>query len=83
MNYNGTRYRKVNAESYIRHKTVEFRQHSGTTEFKKISNWINFLRKLIQYSFDHAIENCSSIEEIPFLTEKEKEFFISRRESLR
>ena len=41
INYNGTRYRKVNAESYLRHKTIEFRQHSGTTEYGKIANWIN------------------------------------------
>ena len=45
---NRTRYRKVNAESYLRHKTIEFRQHSGTTEYEKMANWINFLRKLIQ-----------------------------------
>lgn len=82
INYNGTRYRKVNAESYLRHKTVEFRQHSGTTDYEKISKWINFLRKLIQYSFDSEIETCERIEDIPFLTESEKRFFINRREAL-
>lgn len=79
---NGTRYRKINAESYISHKTVEFRQHSGTTDYTKIANWINFLRKLIQYSFDSDIQECSSIEEIPFLTYTEKQYFINRREAL-
>lgn len=81
-NANATRYRKVNAESYIRHKTIEFRQHSGTTEFKKISMWINFLRKLIQFSFDGDIDNCNSIEDIPFLNKTEKQYFINRREAL-
>lgn len=80
---NGTRYRKVNAESYLSHKTVEFRQHSGTTDYEKIANWINFLRKLIQYSFENEIQECSLIEEIPFLTETEKQYFINRREALR
>lgn len=80
---NGTRYRKVNAESYLSHKTVEFRQHSGTTEYEKIANWINFLRKLIQYSFENEIQECSSIEEIPFLTETEKQYFFNRREALK
>lgn len=80
---NGTRYRKVNAESYLSHKTVEFRQHSGTTEYEKIANWINFLRKLIQYSFENEIQECGSIEEIPFLTETEKQYFINRREALK
>ena len=63
---NGTRYRKVNAESYLSHKTVEFRQHSGTTDYDKIANWINFLRKLIQYSYENEIQECTSIEQIPF-----------------
>lgn len=80
---NGTRYRKVNAESYLSHKTVEFRQHSGTTEYDKIANWINFLRKLIQYSFENEIQECNSIEEVPFLTETEKQYFINRREALK
>lgn len=80
---NGTRYRKVNAESYLSHKTVEFRQHSGTTDYDKIANWINFLRKLIQYSFENEIQECNSIEEIPFLTDSEKQYFIDRREALR
>lgn len=79
---NCTRYRKVNAESYLRHKTVEFRQHSGTTDYEKISNWINFLRKLIQYSFENEIQECNSIEDIPFLTKSEKEYFVNRRENL-
>lgn len=79
---NGTRYRKVNAESYLNHKTVEFRQHSGTTDYDKIAGWINFLRKLIQYSFENEIQECSSIEEIPFLANTEKQYFINRREAL-
>ncbi len=79
---NGTRYRKVNAESYLSHKTVEFRQHSGTTDYDKIANWINFLRKLIQYSYENEIQECTSIEQIPFLTETEKRYFINRREAL-
>ena len=79
---NGTRYRKVNAESYISHNTIEFRQHSGTTDYDKITNWINFLRKLIQYSFENEIQECISIEQVPFLTETEKQYFINRREAL-
>jgi hypothetical protein len=34
------RYSKVNLQSYFRHGTVEFRQHSGTTEAKKIKSWV-------------------------------------------
>lgn len=45
-----TRYHKVNTKSFTEHGTVEFRQHSGTIEFAKISNWINFLHGLVSYS---------------------------------
>ncbi len=45
-----SRYFKVNLQSYSRHNTIEFRQHSGTVEFKKISNWILFLHNLTEYS---------------------------------
>lgn len=79
---NISRYRKVNAHAYMSHKTIEFRQHSGTTDYNKILNWINFLRKLIVFSFDKNIDRCDAIEEIPFLTQEEKSYFISRREAL-
>ena len=34
------RYHKVNLDSYLKHGTAEFRQHSGTVEFPKIGGWI-------------------------------------------
>ena len=80
MNYD--RYYKVNAIAYDRHKTIEFRQHQGTTDYEKISNWILFLAKLVEYSEKKEITTCNSIEEIPFLKESEKRFFINRRNAL-
>ena len=83
INICGTRYRKVNAIAYLRHKTIEFRQHSGTTEYEKISNWISFLAKLVQYSENNVLtDNVATIEEIPFLTRSEKQYFIERRAAL-
>lgn len=79
----GDRYYKVNAVAYLRHKTIEFRQHSGTVEYEKISNWVLFLARLVEYSYKHEITACNSIEEIPFLKESEKVYFINRREALR
>lgn len=46
----GTRYSKVNAESYPRHGSIEFRQHGGTTSFEKISYWVQFLGNLITFA---------------------------------
>lgn len=81
--FNYDRYYKFNAEAYARHKTVEFRQHSGTTDYNKISHWVMFLAKLVEYSYTKELScNISLIEDIPFLSESEKEFFISRRAAL-
>tara|TARA_R100001440_G_scaffold19195_2_gene32447 strand:- start:18790 stop:19812 length:1023 start_codon:yes stop_codon:yes gene_type:complete len=40
---NSIRYHKVNLRSLTRYGTVEFRQHSASTDYTKISNWIKFL----------------------------------------
>ena len=53
---NGNRYFKVNACSYSRHNTIEFRQHQGSTDFEKISNWVNFCAKLVAWSKKECIE---------------------------
>lgn len=76
------RYHKVNAESYQRHHTIEFRQHQGTIDFEKISNWVNFCAKLVEYSKTNIIERCDSIDDIPFLSDSEKRFFNQRRAAL-
>ena len=45
-----SRYYKVNLQAYLRHNTVEFRQHSGTTNATKIINWIVFCVTLVETS---------------------------------
>ena len=80
---NGNRYFKVNACSYARHQTIEFRQHQGSTDFEKISNWVNFCAKLVAWSKKNVLNSeVNSIDDIPFLTAKEKSFFKSRAEVL-
>lgn len=75
----GTRYCKVNPESYYRHKTVEFRQHQGTTDFKKISMWVSFCTKLVAWSMDNVFDHdITAIADVPFLTASERDFFASR-----
>lgn len=41
------RYIKLNLSAYLRHGTVEFRQHGGTVEFEKIMNWVLFTQGLV------------------------------------
>lgn len=77
------RYRKVNVMAYRGHKTIEFRHHSGTTDFTKIENWINFLRGLLEYSINNeTIISASCIDEIPFLTNAQKSYFNNRTSEL-
>ena len=74
-----TRYCKVNPQAYSAHKTIEFRQHQGTTDYKKISMWVKFCTKLVAYSMHNVLaETVTSIENVPFLNAEEKSFFASR-----
>lgn len=57
--FGGNRYFKVNPTSYSRHNTVEFRQHSGTVEFKKIKHWVKFLNDLVTISETRELENAT------------------------
>lgn len=56
---NNSRYVKLNAESFMRHGTVEFRHHSGTVEFEKISNWVKICGSLIDKSKTDLVNTLS------------------------
>lgn len=64
----GTRYVKVNAESFMRHGTVEFRQHSGTIEFEKISNWVKICGNLIDKSKTTLVNSLQEVLPANLLT---------------
>lgn len=74
------RYHAVNPKSFGAHGTIEFRQHQGSTNFKKIKMWVTFLSKLVAYSMNNLInEDVDTIAEIPFLNATEKRYFESRK----
>lgn len=80
---NFDRYHKVNPMSLGRHRTIEFRQHQGSTDAKKILNWVMFCGKLVEWSKKHRFDaDVTSIDAIPFLTPTEKRFFKSRATQL-
>lgn len=73
------RYHKVNPMSYDRHRTIEFRQHQGSTDYKKIINWVMFCGKLVEWSKKNRLTaDVTSIDDVPFLTATEKKFFNKR-----
>jgi hypothetical protein len=75
------RYYKINPISYQRHGTIEFRQHQGTTDYRKIINWVAFCGKLVEWSRKHRLTSAvQSIDDIPFLNSAEKRFFKQRQQ---
>ncbi|MAL83098.1 MAG: hypothetical protein CMF11_01925 [Idiomarina sp.] len=44
------RYHKVNLTNIASRGSIEFRQHSGTTNYNKIYNWLNFLQQFVASS---------------------------------
>lgn len=48
------RYHKCNIQAYVRHGTIEFRQHNGTVDGNKMVNWIKFCLNFVERSkFPH------------------------------
>jgi len=46
------RFFKVNLENIATRGSMEFRQHSGTTEFVKVANWLGFLMGFVEKSIE-------------------------------
>lgn len=72
------RYFKLNASSYQRHGTIEFRQHSGTVDFEKISHWIKLCDVIINRSRIGLVTELSNI-----LTTDQKRYFNKRKQTFR
>ena len=76
------RYHKVNLEAYVRYRTVEFRQHGGSTNFTKMSAWVHFLAKMITFAKQGQVQEGTTLQNIPFLTENEKLYLKIRTKKL-
>ena len=61
-----SRYVSLNLESYWLRNTVEFRAHSGTTEYEKIANWTIFTQAVVDKAlacyFDAPVNQFQMIE---------------------
>lgn len=57
--YTNDRYYVVNYAAYHHHKTLEFRQHNGTVDFRKIQTWIKDKMELITWSRGHRLEGST------------------------
>jgi hypothetical protein len=75
----GCRYHKVNFQSYRRQGTIEFRQHSGTTNFEKISFWVKFLANLVDYSKARLVTPNLPVAEFATFNQRDIATYYTRR----
>jgi hypothetical protein len=82
-----SRYHKLNLESLLRHGTVEFRQHSGTVDADKMTNWVELVgafvesaitAKTIRKTGEGKFENLLNVTPVAAV----KKFYRERREAL-
>ena len=76
----GSRYFKLNVQSYWRHGTVEFRQHSGTVEFGKIRNWLLFCARLVDFSKRERLDSGGERALAKLLDNELANFYKQRKE---
>jgi hypothetical protein len=77
----GSRYRKVNMQSFFTHGTVEFRQHSGSTDFEKISFWVKLLHNLIDYSATRLVTPALPVAEFTTFNQRDIATYYQRRQT--
>ncbi|MGI4871453.1 MAG: amidoligase family protein [Janthinobacterium lividum] len=77
-----SRYFKVNMQSFRRHGTVEFRQHSGSTDYEKISFWVKFLHNLIDYSAQHLATPALPVEQLATFNQRDIATYYQRRRTV-
>ena len=75
----GNRYHKVNMQSFFRHGTVEFRQHSASTDFEKISFWVKLLNNLIDYSAQRLVTPALPVAEFATFNQRDIATYYTRR----
>ncbi|MCC8186491.1 MAG: amidoligase family protein [Bacteroides sp.] len=81
--FENIRYFKINPQSYTRHKTIEFRQHAGSINHEKITNWIFFIHRLVTFAQHQQIgSQINNINDLPFVDEDLKFFFRQRTKKI-
>jgi len=81
-----TRYQAVNLNAFIRHGTIEFRQHGGTIEADKAEQWVRLCLRMVARADASAMMQApagfalSNLLEFVGASEPETSFFIARAE---
>lgn len=62
--YRSERWWKLNLAAYFRHKTIEFRQHSGTVDKVKVKNWIVTCLKMVAAMKRETVPALHGIQQV-------------------
>jgi hypothetical protein len=68
------RYYKLNLCAFIRHGTVEFRQHAGTVDYRKMNHWIAFCVQFVEDSRTQFITEMPPEQTVVTRTDEEIKF---------
>ena len=77
------RYFKVNVEAYLRHGTIEFRQHGATVDPTKIVYWIKFCSRIVEFAkTENEIDARTPLFDALNLSADERIYWNHRKEVL-
>lgn len=76
----GSRYHAVNMTSLSKHRTIEVRLHSGTTDARKIESWVKLLRAIVESKlrFQGNVSSFQAMIDILRLSDELVEYFDRR-----
>jgi hypothetical protein len=75
------RYRAVNVCSFDRHQTLEFRLHSGTTDYTKILSWVRLVELICALKASPKGEGIEALAGLP-LCDYERAYWLKRHQQL-
>lgn len=77
--YPNSRYHAVNYVAYHQRKTLEFRQHQGTCDFRKVQSWLKDKMELITWSRNNVLEGYTEeIEAMAWQSDDTRANFLMR-----
>lgn len=68
QHYNNYRYHKLNFQSFVRHGTIEFRQHGGTVESEKAVAWVRLIAGFCAHAASQPQQTRTRVEFDAFLS---------------
>jgi hypothetical protein len=52
----------INVSAFYKHKTIEIRLHQSSTDFYKISNWVDFLYRMSRANKNSPVKNIAQLK---------------------